>query len=96
MSKRIEHILDRADAIIDSHLPQSDEALKRRRNRILIPIGMFAAGAALYGTTHFLGEAVDANLDQNEKQGQDYSHRYEHNKQNLQNDLDSGTVTLDR
>lgn len=96
MSKRIENILDRADTIIDSHLPQSAEAQERRRNRLLKPLGVFAAAVAMYGVAYGIGEAVDANLDHNDKQGQEYSHNNDTDTQNFQRDLDSGTVTLDR
>jgi len=50
--------VDRIDAVIDSKLPQSEEAIKKRRNRILIPLAGVALVAAALGAVEGL-KAVD-------------------------------------
>lgn len=35
-------VVDSVDAIIDTHLPQSEEAIQKRKNRILKPIAVVA------------------------------------------------------
>lgn len=47
MSTRFENAIHKADHFIDSKLPQSPEAIRRRRNRLAIP----AAAIALTGLT---------------------------------------------
>jgi len=50
--------VDRIDAAIDAKLPQSDEAIKRRKNRILKPLAVVALVAAAAGTIEGL-KAID-------------------------------------
>ena len=45
MKTRTETFIDRADNYIESKLPQSPEATKKRRDRILRPLAVIAVGA---------------------------------------------------
>ncbi len=51
MNERTHAIIDRIDTAIDSHLPQSPEAVRRRRNRLIIPTACVALGASIAGFT---------------------------------------------
>lgn len=44
-----ERFVEKIDNYIDSRLPQSKEALKRRKNRILKPIAAIAIAGSLFG-----------------------------------------------
>lgn len=41
------NVVDGIDEVIDAHLPQSEEAINRRKNRILKPLAVVAVVAAL-------------------------------------------------
>lgn len=41
------NVVDKIDAQIDKRLPQTPEAIRKRRNRILIPMAAIAAGAVV-------------------------------------------------
>lgn len=42
------HAVEKIDAQIDKRLPQSPEAIRKRRNRVLIPLAAIATGATLF------------------------------------------------
>lgn len=54
--KRIERILDTIDTNIDSRLPQSAEAVRRRRNRIVMPLATLAAAGVILGGSEIIQE----------------------------------------
>lgn len=71
MSTRFEHAITKADAFIDSKLPQSPEAIRRRRNRLLAPLAVTAiAGVVAFGVAsnveHVDGSAI-VQIDTNPK-----------------------------
>ncbi len=58
MNTRTETIIDKADSYIDSKLPQSPEAIKKRRNRILKPAAVIALGATFFTGYNIAKEAT--------------------------------------
>jgi hypothetical protein len=60
MSKRFEAFIDTVDAKIDNALPQSAEAIRRRKNRILRPLGAVAGLALVGGAAFATHEALSA------------------------------------
>jgi hypothetical protein len=52
--------IDKLDTAIDNRLPQSEEARRRRRNRIHKPLAVLAVGVSLFGGAKAIEHAAKA------------------------------------
>lgn len=75
MNNRLNQFAERADSFIDSHLPQTEEAQRRRKNRILRPLAVVAGLSVAFGAYKGVEAAVstpefsDTTITYNVEQG---------------------------
>jgi hypothetical protein len=92
MTKLSDKIIDGIDSRINKALPQSPEATRRRRDRILRPVGIAAliAGGVTFGVVAYNAfEHWNSTPPPSPSFDEDYNH------DRIQQDIDSGVIHID-
>jgi|GEM_PF-6961755 len=101
MSKSLEQLADKGDAVIDAavarfsekHLPQSPEAIAKRQHAARVG-GNILIGLTLAGGITGVAELAYQAADHTAQNVQEESTELSQKAQNMNNELDSGVVTL--